>query len=110
MKKSPNFPTKGANIIVILHENHKKYLSESTKTYKPFILPSAGNRDVRHFVQEYFLAHFSLILSVRPVHDKFIKKGIPYIVCNAQIQTGNNQFKEYTKNEVNHFWKEYLQN
>lgn len=53
--------------------------------------------DIRHFVQAYFRNAYHLEISVRPVHDKFFENDQPFIVCNAQIQQGIPQFREYRK-------------
>lgn len=106
--KKAIFPKKEARIIVVLHQNHKKYYAANSQNYTPFILSPAWEKDVRHFVQEYFNISYDLELSVRPIHDAFMKWTIPYIVCNAQIQTGKSPFKEYTKNDLNMFWKDFL--
>jgi hypothetical protein len=107
--KTESFPLNDANIIIILHENHKKYLSEESSEYQPFILAPCRKINLRHHVQHFFLERFGLTLSVRPPHDRFFKKTLPYVICNAQIQTGNNQFKIYTKKDVQDFWKRFLQ-
>jgi hypothetical protein len=108
IKKWEKFETKNANIIVILHENHKKYFSENKALYKPFILPNAWRKNIRHFIQKYFLEKHWLTLSVRPVHDKFIKKSIPYIVCNTQIQAWIPLMNSFSKEELQNFWREFL--
>lgn len=52
-QKQRIFPTKDAQIIVILHENHKTYYSSAKGKYEPFTLPPTED-DTRHFVQGYF--------------------------------------------------------
>jgi A/G-specific adenine glycosylase len=123
VKKSESFPTPDATVIVILHENHRIYYSprhpEFTKDpanqkhgfflrqndekiqYSPFLLPPALSRDTRWYVQEYFRVWYGLELSVRPAHRKWISEdGRPYLMVNAQIQTGRHDFWEYTKSEA----------
>jgi hypothetical protein len=96
------FPIPDASVIVVLHQDHKTYYSSSQDSYIPFILPPAWVRDTRKYVQEYFREQYSLELSVRPVHKKWLSTdGKPYIAVNAQIQTGSReQFAVYTKSEV----------
>lgn len=94
-KKGLSFPTKEAHIIVILHKDHDEYYSTNIKEYTPFIL-SPTNTQTRQYVQEYFRITYGLETSVRPVHKKEYLKNTPYMVCYAQIQTGDAlQFYKY---------------
>jgi adenine-specific DNA glycosylase len=122
VKKSQSFPTPDATVIVVLHKDHRIYYSSRhpeftkdpeipgfflssewrgikiTSSYSPFILPPSLTRDTRKYVQEYFREKYSLELSVRPAHKKWISEdGVPYLVVNAQIQTGTHIFDKYTK-------------
>jgi A/G-specific adenine glycosylase len=106
-KISVSFPTPDAQVVVILHQDHRVYYSEKLKvkswkvsnldigtstgeSYSPFILPASEDRDTRRYVQDFFRTQYSLELSVRPVHKKWLSKdGHPYIAVNAQIQAGD---------------------
>jgi A/G-specific adenine glycosylase len=101
-KISVSFPIPDAEIIVILHQNHKEYYSLSIGSYSPFILAASENRDTRWYVQDYFRTRYALEVSVRPVHKKWITKdGKPYIAVNAQIQRGDSSiFEQYSKIEI----------
>jgi len=78
--------TSVCQMIVVLHENHKKYFSENTKKYEPFKMPSGTK--TREQIKKYFLEKYSLRVSVRPPD----KKGI----VNAQILSGDHKFKIFT--------------
>jgi len=75
---------------VVLHENHKKYFSENTKNYEPFIM--AKDVKTREQIKKYFLEKYGLRISVRPPNDKG--------VVNAQILTGKHLFKNYSKLDI----------
>ncbi len=102
VKKSVSFPTPDAKVVVILHQDHRVYYSETTPEYSPFVLPPALTHDTRRYIQDSFREKYRLELSVRPVHKKWISDdGKPYIAVNAQIQTGDSeQFEKYTKSEA----------
>ena len=95
-KKKLIFPSKDAQIRVVLHENHRIYYSSVKQDYQPFTLPPTQS-NVRHFIQEYFRTEYGLELSVRPVHDKYFENDQPYVVCNAQVQKGGALFVKYRK-------------
>ncbi len=99
---SVSFPTPDAQVIVILHQDHRAYYSLSTGFYSPFILPASENRDTRWCVQDFFRNQYGLELSVRPVHRKWLSgDGKPYIAVNAQIQAGNaSVFRAYGKSDM----------
>lgn len=110
-KRTLSFPLPDASIIVILHEDHKLYYSPAiNEQYVPFILAPGLTRDTRKYVQEYFRTHYTLELSVRPVHKKWLSKdGRPYIAVNAQIQVGNKeQFETFEKKEAQTVLKEII--
>ena len=87
-KPKENFPIPDAKIIVILHENHKKYFSQNSENFEPFILSPSESRNTREYVKNFFRENFQLEVSVRPVHKKwFSQKDEPFIAVNAQIQT-----------------------
>lgn len=97
-KINHTFPTPDSIVEVILHKDHKEYYSENSEIYSPFLLLPALHRDTRKYVQETFRERYSLELSVRPAHKKWITEdGIPYIAVNAQIQKGKHIFSTYTK-------------
>ena len=99
-KISSYFPIPDAQVVVILHQDHKIYYSLLEDAYSPFILSPSEDRDTRKYVQDYFRETYNLELSVRPVHKKWITKdGNPYIAVNAQVQAGKVNFKTYTKSE-----------
>ncbi len=100
-KISVSFPTPDAQVVVILHQDHRIYYSLSMSEYTPFILAPSLDRDTRRYVQDYFRETYSLELSVRPVHRKWITTdGKPYIAVNAQIQAGKYEFQEYSKTDT----------
>lgn len=100
-KKTEYFPIPDATVIVYLHQDHKIYYSLSDDSYIPFTLAPSEDRDTRKYVQEYFRNRYSLELSVRPIHKKWITEdGSPYIAVNAQIQAGKHDFFSFTKEKV----------
>lgn len=101
-KKNDTFPIPDAKILAILHENHKIYFSENHAQYNPFILQPSLSRNTREFVKKFFLEKYSIEVSVRPVHKKFFKNDEPFIAVNVQIQTGNNPFFYFSKQEARH--------
>lgn len=103
VKKAESFPTPDATLVVILHQDHRAYYSEDSTSYIPFILPPSLSRDTRKYVQDTFREKYSLELSVRPAHKKWLSEdGKPYIAVNAQIQTGTHDFREYSKSDAKH--------
>lgn len=98
VKKIVRFPTKDAQIIVFLHQNHHIYFSENKRDFEPFTL-SPHDGDIRHFIQKYFEDSFSLSVSVRPIHKKIWINDAPFVLVNAQVQTGKHHFFEYGKKE-----------
>jgi adenine-specific DNA glycosylase len=106
IKKVQNFPTPDAQIVVILHKDHKVYYSNTywkweERKYTPFILPASGQRDIRWYVQDYFRSGYLLEVSVRPPHRKWLDTdGSPYLAVNAQIQVGEVNFALFERSEV----------
>lgn len=41
IKEKKYFPSADAQVVVIIHEDHKKYYSSQKDKYRPFILPGA---------------------------------------------------------------------
>lgn len=84
-----------AEIILFLHENHRKYYSADEKKFRPFILPAGYN--TRAGIKNYFQEKYQLTLSVRPPHKKVIIKGKPIFFVNAQILLGEPAFWVFPK-------------
>ncbi len=101
-KTSKYFPIPDAQVVVILHEDHRLYYTSSSFAYFPFVLPPPENRDTRKYVQDYFRKTYHLELSVRPVHKKWLAEdGSAYIAVNAQVQIGDiSQFGLYQKSHA----------
>ena len=107
VKKKSSFPTKDAQVIIILHKDHKVYYSEDLDNYKPFHIPHpltpslvrSGNNS-RGMAKEYFKQKFNLDISVRPPHKKDFHNWKPFIECYAQIQKGEHCFGIYTKKDL----------
>lgn len=100
-KKNNTFPTPDARTIVILHSDHKIYFSFDTHRYTPFILPPAGTRNIRSYVQDFFRAHYGLEVSVRPIRKKWLTDTWePYIAVNVQIQTGLPAFTQFPSKDA----------
>lgn len=80
-------------VIIVLHENHKKYFSENKKKYEPFVM----TKDVvsREHIKKYFLEKYDLRVSVRPPN----KEGL----INAQVLLGKTSFAIYSKKDY-HSW------
>jgi A/G-specific adenine glycosylase len=77
-----------SQVVVVLHENHKKYFSENKKKYEPFDLPKEVVS--REHIKKYFLTKYGLRVSVRPL------KGS---VTNVQILSGRPSFAIYSKKD-----------
>ncbi len=101
-KTSISFPTPDAQVLVILHQDHRVYYSLDSESYSLFTLPPSEHRDTRKYVQDYFRSKYGLELSVRPIHKKWLSiDGKPYITMNAQIQAGDaSVFKQYSKKDM----------
>ncbi len=93
-----------ARVRVFLHENHEKYFSSSTQTFRPFALPSGYT--TRADIKEYFLKTYGLTLAVRPPHKKVVIAGQATLLVNAQILLGEPIFTQFSKNDA----KEYTRN
>jgi len=108
-KKKSSFPTKWAYVICVLHENHKVYYSQDTDFSPFFIGKNTGNP--RALIQEYFVSKYNLELSVRPPEIKsYNKDELPYLVCYAQIQSGNHSFEKHEWLKVRGFEEGYVEN
>lgn len=85
---------KEAEVVLFLHENHKKYFSSDKKKFKPFLLSAAYN--TRAGIKKYFQDKYQLTLSVRPPQKEIIK-GKPVFFVNAQILLGEPVFRVFPK-------------
>ncbi len=100
-KRVQRFPTADAHIVVIIHESHRIYYSSTDEKYAPYILVWVWEVDTRAYVQRYFREKYSIELSVRPIHKKWMgEDDIPYACVNAQIQTWRLSTKIYKKEEI----------
>ncbi len=78
-------------MIIVLHENHKKYFSENKEKYEPFVMPVGVK--TREAIKKHFLEKYGLRISVRPPDkDGFV---------NAQVLSGKYQFTCFSKPEKN---------
>ncbi len=98
-KKVSDFPTKNALVFAIIHENHKVYFSDTTKTkqwFSPFFIgKNSGNP--RAMIQEYFTTHHELQVSVRPPEVKsYLPDDTPYLVSYVQIQSGEHELASFS--------------
>lgn len=65
------------------------------------MIPPALTRETRKTVQEYFLKHFGLSVSVRPIHKKWLTTDDqPFVAVNVQIQTGIQNFEKFNKKDT----------
>ena len=85
------FPTKDAQVEVILHKNHVVYYSSRVEKYEPFFLPPTED-DIRKYVQNYFRTEHNLEVSIRPPHKKEYRNDIPFVSMYAQVQMGEVRF------------------
>ncbi len=90
--KNPNskFAFKDAQVMLFLHEGHRKYYSSRKKGYAPFIIPASHN--TRAGIKDWFRDRYGLELAVRPPHRKMILDGKPTVLINAQILLGTPAF------------------
>ncbi len=89
---------KDAQVMVSLHEGHKKYYSSKKRGYAPFRIPSSHN--TRDGIKAWFRDKYDLELAVRPPHAKIIIEGKPTLLVNAQILLGNPGFAVFGKEAV----------
>ncbi|MEP7162595.1 MAG: hypothetical protein ABI747_02425 [Candidatus Moraniibacteriota bacterium] len=94
-KKRRHFPLDEAEVVVYLHENHKKYYSSHPKKFVPFHLP-AGFAD-RAGIKEYFKKKFGLELAVRPPSAQAYLRKEPVLLVNAQVLLGTPSFSVFPK-------------
>lgn len=95
VKEKSTFPTKEAQTILFLHENHKTYFSASKKSFEPFFLPQPIL--TRAQIKSYFARTHNLNLSVRPPQWRGLWKGKPVQIVFAQILDGQHGFDQYSE-------------
>lgn len=89
---------KDAQVMLTLHENHRKYYSSKKRSYAPFIIPASHN--TRAGIKDWFRDRYGLELSVRPPHDRRIIGGMPTIFINAQVLLGKPGFPVFGPDRV----------
>jgi A/G-specific adenine glycosylase len=92
LSKKSSFPTKDAQAVIFLHENHKKYFSPS-ESFEPWILPPSQNS--REAIKHFFKEKYGLELAVRPPQAKGFLNETPTLYINAQILHGTHHFNEF---------------
>lgn len=98
-KKKSSFPSKSADIIAVLHENHKVYFSKDADFSPFYIGKNTGNP--RALTQEYFLQKYWLEVSVRPPEVKsYNAQETPYMLCYVQVQSGKHDFHSFENLKV----------
>ncbi|NTW75916.1 MAG: hypothetical protein HGB34_03375 [Candidatus Moranbacteria bacterium] len=75
-----------AQVMLFLHEGHRKYYSSRKKGYAPFVVPASHN--TRAGIKDWFRNRYGLELAVRPPHRKMNLNGKPTLLVNAQILLG----------------------
>lgn len=103
-KEKNRIDARNAQVVLFLHENHKKYYSSQQKQFVPFLLPSTYN--TRTGIKAFFWEKYQLQLSVRPPHKKFLHKKAPTLLINAQILAGNPPFACFPKQAVAEYTKD----
>ncbi len=103
-KEKSAFALQEAQVILFLHENHKKYYSSRRKKFLPFFLTSARNS--RSAIKDFFLQEYGLQVSVRPPHKRLLLKGVPTMLVNAQILSGKPDFATFPKQAVAEYTKD----
>jgi A/G-specific adenine glycosylase len=88
---------KDAQVLLTLHEGHRKYYSSKKRRYAPFIVPSSHN--TRAGIKDWFRDRYGLELSVRPPHKKIVSDGMPLLLINAQILLGNPTFPIWSRED-----------
>ncbi|MDP3956992.1 MAG: hypothetical protein Q8Q10_00625 [bacterium] len=94
-RREKNVDWREAEVILFLHENHKKYFSVDKRKFRPFTLSAGYN--TRAGIKKYFQEKYHLILSVRPPHRRVVSGGKPILLVNAQILLGEPAFKVFPK-------------
>ncbi|NTW89874.1 MAG: A/G-specific adenine glycosylase [Candidatus Moranbacteria bacterium] len=81
---------KDAQVMLFLHEGHRKYYSSRKKGYAPFVVPASHN--TRAGIKDWFRNRYGLELAVRPPYRKLSLNGKPTLLVNAQILLGTPTF------------------
>jgi len=89
---------KDAQVMLFLHEGHRKYYSSRKKGYAPFIIPASHN--TRAGIKDWFRERYGLNLSVRPPHAKKVIGGKPTFFVNAQVLLGDPEFTVFGREDV----------
>jgi A/G-specific adenine glycosylase len=97
-KKTSKFPTREAQVYILLHQNHQCYYSSNKTRFKPFMLSKKYN--TREGIKEYFKKKYKLQLAVRPPKKKVYIQGKPTLIVYAQVLLGKHEFHKFTKKEV----------
>ncbi|NTW15553.1 MAG: A/G-specific adenine glycosylase [Candidatus Moranbacteria bacterium] len=84
---------KDAQVMLILHADHKAYYSSKKSGYAPFLIPSSHN--TRAGIKDWFRRKYGLELAVRPPHGRVVSEGKPTLLVNAQILLGKPDFPEF---------------
>ncbi|HWQ60217.1 MAG TPA: hypothetical protein VN420_03645 [Candidatus Fimivivens sp.] len=96
-----HFNRKDAQVMLFLHEGHRKYYSSRKKGYGPFIVPASHN--TRAGIKDWFRGRYGLELAVRPPHRKMNLNGKPTILVNAQILLGFPAFPTFGRESSDAF-------
>ncbi len=89
---------KEAQVLVFLHEKHRKYFSAHEKRFEPFIVPASHQS--RAGIKAYFRERYRLELAVRPPHEKTTIKKKSFLLVNAQILLGTPTFAVFPPEEA----------
>ena len=95
-----------AKIIVVLHKDHETYFSSHPDSFEPFELDNFS-WDHRHHIQDIFSKKYNLELSVRPPYKKIASTKWNYFFYHAQIQSGQHDFGEFSKDEKKEWEEEF---
>lgn len=106
VSKQDAFPSKSAQTVLVLHENHRLYFSSEEQKYSPFILPTPLNS--RNRIKEYFRRQYGLELSVRPPRAKGFLDNQSTMVVFAQILSGTHAFSSFSPAEAKPVWQAIL--
>lgn len=90
-----------AQVLLWLHENHRRYYSSRKTVFRPFRIPSAYN--TRAGIKQWFRDRFGLELSVRPPHGRLLVGERPTLLINAQILKGASDFSVFAPQVVREY-------
>lgn len=102
-QSSVNIKNPPVQVVVFLHEGHRKYFSSEKKKYAPFLLPKGYT--TRAAIKDYFAKIYQLTLSVRPPHGRVCIGRQSTLLVNAQILLGEPGFAVFSKNDVTEYNK-----